>query len=94
MVLLSGTRSHDLSPRNRLKAETIVNLKFHGIIREAVQALENKNLKHYDPIERWSSGIAMVLWFVENDIENRSKYFPVDVLLQYHQRIFELGETF
>ena len=36
----------------------------------------------------------MVLWFVENDIENRSKYFPVDVLLQFHQRIFELGETF
>ena len=36
----------------------------------------------------------MVLWSAENDIENRSKDFPVDVLLQCEQLIFNLGETF
>jgi len=36
----------------------------------------------------------MVFWFVENDVEKRSNYVPVDVLLQFHQWIFELGESF
>jgi hypothetical protein len=41
-----------------------------------------------------SSGISMLLWFMEKNIENRRKYFSVYAFLPFYQWIFELDETF
>ena len=100
MVLTSGTLSLDFSPRKRLKLSLsviwysiwpCVILYYTG---EVIQALQNEQFKHHDPVERRPACVAAVLRLAEYDCKNRYENVPVDIGFQLHKRIFELCEFF
>ena len=72
----------------------IGNLVFHLVIRKIVQALQDKELEHHDPVERWPPHFTPVLRPGGRNIEDRNADVPVNVFFEFHERIFQLGESF
>lgn len=54
---------------------------------KVIQILKNQDFKHQQSIKRWSADIVAILRFIEDNIKNRGKDFPIDMII-------ELGEFF
>ncbi|AAM72304.1 conserved hypothetical protein [Chlorobaculum tepidum TLS] len=76
-----------------LETEPIGNLVFHLIIRKTVEALQDEELEHRCPVKRRSAHFAQIGRLLECDLKNWAEEIPVDMLFQFHQWIFELGQT-
>ncbi len=69
-------------------------MELHLVIGEVIEALQNEQLEHHDPVKRRPACIAAVFRLAENDSKNGREDVPVDICFQSHKRIFELGEPF
>ena len=76
------------------ETQSIGDLVFHLVIRQIVEALQDKELEHHQPIKRRPANIVAVLGFIEDHIENRSKELPIDMVIEFDERVFELCEFF
>ena len=94
MVLLSGTLPLDLKSKEPHEAQTIGYLVLHLVIREIIQVLENENFEHHQSIKGRPPRFTPVLRPGERNIEDRDEDVPVNVFFEFHERIFQLGESF
>ena len=61
---------------------------------EMVKTLQNQELEHHQPVKRWSADIVAIFGFIEDNIKNRSKDLPVDMVIELDERIFQLCKAF
>ena len=83
-----------LQPEKPPEAQPVGDLVLHLVIRKAVKALQDQDLKHHRAIERGTAHPALVCRRGERDIENRGEDVPVDVRVEFHQRILQFRQAF
>ena len=56
--------------------------------------MQDQDLEHHRAIERRAAHSTLVGRLGKGDIENRSEDVPVDVRLEFHQRILQFRQAF